>query len=163
MINFEEIRDIMETARKKHFTDKGLETKPGIFYLNGNDGTDFDYKVNGRVCEFYIVKNNKDEDGLIKLLVEAKGTYTMYVYDFDDPYGMTKEDYYQEFRGNVNIDVYDLACHLQANYDDKGIYDAEVKTWVLEDSTDIDSYEEDDDDEDDYWDYDDDDWDDDED
>ena len=30
MINFEEIRDIMEAAREEHFTSKGIETCEGI-------------------------------------------------------------------------------------------------------------------------------------
>lgn len=43
MINFEEIRDIMEAAREEHFTSKGIETCEGIYYMNGLNGTDYDY------------------------------------------------------------------------------------------------------------------------
>lgn len=135
MINFEEIKNIMEAARKKHFTDKGLVTSDGIYYCNGwSDGTNFDFAFNHRVCAFYIFKpddKGNADVGLIKFLAEKGNTYTMYVYDYDDLYG----DNIKTFTGNLELDVYSLACHLQAEKDDKGIWDQLVESWELEDST----------------------------
>ena len=34
--------------------DSDLEKDGAIFYMNGNDGTDFDWEVNNRLCEFGI-------------------------------------------------------------------------------------------------------------
>lgn len=129
MINFEQIRDIIEKARKEHFTDKGLATMEGIYYMNGNDGTDFDWGVNNRVCEFYIWK--PDESGLIKFLAERGNTFTMYVYDYESPYSGK----YKKYEGTLDIDMYDLACHLQASFDDKGIWNAPVDSWTLDKKT----------------------------
>lgn len=134
MINFEEIKNIMEAARKEHFTDKGLVTSDGIYYCNGNDGTDFDFACNNRVCEFYIFKpddKGNADAGLIKFLAEKGNTYTMYVYDYDEPYSGK----YEKFHGDLTLDVYELACHLQAEKDNKGIWDQLVESWELEDST----------------------------
>lgn len=148
MMNFEEIKNIMEAARKTHFTDKGLSTSDGIYYMNGNDGTEFDYGCNNRVCEFYIFKPNEKGEagaGLIKFLAEKGGTYTMYVYDYSEPYGGK----FEEFHGDLTLDVYELACYLQAEKDDKGIWDSLVQSWVLEDSIYIGGLDEED--EDDYY------------
>ena len=43
----------------------GNELDGKIYYMNGNDGTDFDWKCNGRTCEFMVFNDN--EMGYIKL------------------------------------------------------------------------------------------------
>lgn len=152
MIDFSEIRDIMEEARQKHFESKGLKTSPNIYYMNGNDGTRFDYSVNDRVCEFYIFKPNERGEadaGLIKLLAEAGDSYVLYIYDYDRPFS---GENVQEFSGNLRLSVYDLACHLQAEKDDKDIWDSPIESWTLKNSTYIatadwvDAYDDDDED-----------------
>ena len=43
----------------------GNELDGKIYYMNGNDGTDFDWNCNGRTCEFMVFHEN--EMGYIKL------------------------------------------------------------------------------------------------
>lgn len=147
MINFSEIRDIMEDIRKKYFGDK--ETDPNIYYMNGNDGTEFDFSVNNRLCEFYIF--NKVGDGLIKLFANSDDTYKVYIYDYDDPYNGK----YEEKSGNLSLNVRELATYLYAEKDMEGIYDSPITKWTLNKFVDFtydegDEWEEDED----YWDED---------
>ena len=50
----------------------GNELDGKIYYMNGNDGTDFDWKCNERICEFMVFHEN--EMGYIKLCRETSFT-----------------------------------------------------------------------------------------
>lgn len=73
---YEILADYMRRMKKEYapdITDDKLSDGAAVFYMNGNDGTDFDYDVNERTCEFMqFYKSN--ELGLIKVYVTAKGT-----------------------------------------------------------------------------------------
>lgn len=73
---FEKVRN-----ENSNITDEMLYDNGKIFYMNGNDGTDFDYHMNGRLCEFFIFYKN--EMGFIKVFVEADGEINGYIY-FDE-------------------------------------------------------------------------------
>lgn len=74
------IEQMFNETREKypHITDDMLDSQGAIYYMNGNDGTDFDWNANQRCCEFYIY--HKNEIGFIKLYVEVGDTVTIYVY-----------------------------------------------------------------------------------
>lgn len=76
----EEIKNVFADIRQRypHITDKDLDKNGAIYYMNGNDGTDFDWNVNDRCCEFYMYHEN--EIGFIKLYINVGDTYTAYVY-----------------------------------------------------------------------------------
>ena len=76
----EEIKNIFADIRQRYpqIKDKDLDKNGAIYYMNGNDGTDFDWNVNERCCEFYMYHEN--EIGFIKLCVNVGDTYTAYVY-----------------------------------------------------------------------------------
>lgn len=143
MFNASEIRDILENVRKEYFTDKGLETMEGIYYMNGNDGTDFDWACNRRVCEFYILKPNGD--GLAKLLAHDDDSYTVYVYDYAEPYsgkGTVK------LSGELSMCVADLARYLMGEFDNHDIYDSVVGSWEFHDEVPVINFAHDEDDDD---------------
>lgn len=52
----EKVIDFINKCRKEFpdVKDSDLEKDGAIFYMNGNDGTDFDWEVNNRLCEFGI-------------------------------------------------------------------------------------------------------------
>lgn len=56
----------------------GNELDGKIYYMNGNDGTAFDWNCNERVCEFMVFHEN--EMGYIKLMVYNDNLITIYVY-----------------------------------------------------------------------------------
>ena len=44
-----------------------------VIYANGNDGTDFDWMANNRLCEFETYYNDEDQYGACKILVQKDG------------------------------------------------------------------------------------------
>ncbi len=76
----EKIKGVFAEIREKYplITDEDLHNGGAIFYMNGNDGTDFDWNANEHTSEFYMFHEN--EIGFIKLYVNKGDTYTAYVY-----------------------------------------------------------------------------------
>ena len=61
-----------------------------IFYANGNDGTDFDWRCNSCLPEFYVYHGDElGQMGYIKVRVFKNGKMTIYVY----PCGEMKPTY----------------------------------------------------------------------
>ena len=54
---------------------------PNIYYQNGNDGTDFDWRCNGRTCEFFIFYNSERQLGYMKVYATKDGNLEGYVWD----------------------------------------------------------------------------------
>ena len=76
-----EIERIFKVAREMcpNITDNMLDTNGAIHYMNGNDGTSFDWNCNNRLCEFYVF--HKNEIGFIKAFVNRDNTIDMYIYE----------------------------------------------------------------------------------
>lgn len=76
-----EIERIFKVAREMcpNITDDMLDTNGAIHYMNGNDGTSFDWNANDRLCEFYVY--HKNEMGFIKAFVNRDNTIDMYIYE----------------------------------------------------------------------------------
>lgn len=76
---FKEIKSIMQEKIQKFNLDKDI-ILDGMYYLNGNDSTEFDILVNGNLCELaYLYKNDYI---VIKSYVCTDGT--LWVYTFND-------------------------------------------------------------------------------
>ena len=61
----EKVNNIFEELiRKFKFTN--LDENGKVYYMNGNDGTEFDYYVNDRLCEFMCFYD-KNKMGAIKI------------------------------------------------------------------------------------------------
>ena len=54
-------------------TDDMLCGNGAIYYMNGNDGTEFDWEMNGRCCEFYLFYK-ETEMGFLKVFVNDDDT-----------------------------------------------------------------------------------------
>lgn len=67
---WKEIEKIIEEETKKNNINE-KELLPGIYYLNGNDGTTFDIVENGRLSE--IGKLYKNEYYAVKLFLQKNG------------------------------------------------------------------------------------------
>lgn len=75
-----EIIKFLEEAREKYGVSKDkLDCDGNVTYANGNDGTDFDWAFNDRLCEFgYGIK-----DGSVwafKLFIDSSGEARIYCY-----------------------------------------------------------------------------------
>ena len=115
----EKIKSVFVDIREKCplIKDEDLRSNGAIYYMNGNDGTDFDWDANDHTSEFYIYHSN--EIGFIKLYVNKDDTYTAYVY----PNGEMKA--VATVRGNLDEgDGLYLATILYRKADRLYIYDA---------------------------------------
>lgn len=82
---FKKIFDYILLIRRSHpeIKDEELEENGKIIYANGNDGTDFDWNCNDRMCEFMIYFREdgpKKGMGFIKAFVQKNGVIKVYVY-----------------------------------------------------------------------------------
>lgn len=115
----EKIKEVFTEIREQYpfITDEDLDNNGAIYYMNGNDGTDFDWNANDRCCEFYMFHSN--EVGFVKLLVNKYDTYTAYVY----PNGEMRAT--ETIRGDLDEgDSLYLAALLYRKADKEYIYDA---------------------------------------
>lgn len=72
---------IQENIRERfpEVTDNMLIDNGAIYYMNGNDGTDFDFGMNDRTCEFMSFYKSTDY-GFFKVFVTRDGKITGYAY-----------------------------------------------------------------------------------
>ena len=132
----EKIKNVFAEIRNEYpfITDEDLDENGAIYYMNGNDGTDFDWNANDHTSEFYMYHEN--EIGFIKLYVNNDDTYTAYVY----PNGEMRA--VKTIKGDLEEgDSLYLAALLYRKADREYIYDAiieeidftyEPKEWELQ-------------------------------
>lgn len=100
----------------------GNELDGKIYYMNGNDGTDFDWKCNERVCEFMVFHEN--EMGYIKLMVYNDNLITIYVYA-DGGMHPTKELERHYYKNPL-----ELANFLYRTFDMNDLYDEPIEDYM---------------------------------
>ena len=105
----------------KDITNDMLLNDGDIFYMNGDDGTDFDWEMNGRCCEFFMFYKDT-ENGFIKVIVTSEDVVYGYHYDNNGKaHGERFEEYSLE-HGDAEY-LYHL---LLQEADDKNIYDEPI-------------------------------------
>ena len=100
----------------------GNELDGKIYYMNGNDGTDFDWNCNERVCEFMVFHEN--EMGYIKLMVYNDNLITIYVYA-DGGMHPTKE-----LERHYDKNPLELANFLYRTFDMNGLWDESIEEHI---------------------------------
>ena len=66
----------MKECLEKYVSDilpDDLEDRGAIFYMNGKNGTEFDWYVNDKVSDFMIFYNDKDNLGAVKATIYNNG------------------------------------------------------------------------------------------
>ncbi len=124
-LEYKEVLDLIrETVNevKQEFgvTDKDLYENGAIFYMNANDGTEFDWKANYNTCEFQCYYK-EDEMGMCKLYVTKDNQLTGYKW--------SREDINKGIKippKNLDIDGADFALLCKEAADDKGMYDQNI-------------------------------------
>ena len=117
----EKIKGVFADIREKCplIKDEDLRDNGAIFYMNGNDGTDYDWNVNDCTSEFYVFHDNKA--GFIKLYVNKGDTYTAYVYPNGEMSAIAT------FSGDLDEgDSLYLAALLYRKADEEYFYDANI-------------------------------------
>lgn len=141
-------RIIGEVREKFPVPDEQLLDNGTVYYMNGNDGTDFDFSVNNRLCEFMVFYSNS-EMGFIKILVNSDNSIDVYIYD--DGATSPKEHYTDELEcveakefALVMYNIADLNRLWDMNIDNlKWLDTADGLLWGNELDYDEDDYDED--------------------
>lgn len=125
MLDITKIKEVIdEIILKEKIDRKDLLDDGAVFYYNGNDLTDFDYKENGRTCEFYVF-NKKTGYGKIKLVQKGK-FFEVMVYSEDDSSADPKE-----YKIESPFNLYELCNYLYGTFDSNDIYNQKIENWLL--------------------------------
>ena len=100
----------------------GNELDGKIYYMNGNDGTDFDWLANNRVCEFMVFHEN--EMGYIKVMVFDDNE--VYVYVYADG-GMHPS---AEIKTWYDKNPLELANFLYRTFDKNDLWDVPIEDYM---------------------------------
>lgn len=80
---FEQLSAYMQDSIKKALPDvkfSDLEKDGAVFYMNGKNGTEFDWYVNDHFPNFFIFYNDKENLGAVKAILYTDGALELYVY-----------------------------------------------------------------------------------
>ncbi len=113
-----QIVDVVNEIREE-YPIIGNELDGKIYYMNGNDGTDFDWNYNERTCEFVVFHEN--EMGYIKLDVNTNNDINAYVYA--DGGMLPSAEIKTKFVGDAKV----LAMMLHETFDKHGLWDETIE------------------------------------
>lgn len=116
-----QIVDVVNEIREE-YPIIGNELDGKIYYMNGNDGTDFDWNCNERVCEFMVFHEN--EMGYIRLMVHKDNTITAYIYADGGMFPTGEKEL--TYKG----DTKEFAIHLYEVFDDNDLYDEAIEDYM---------------------------------
>lgn len=101
-----------------------LEYNGAIFYMNGKNGTEFDWYVNDKISDFMMFYNDKNNMGAVKTTLYNNGALLIYVY------GERGKTVIQEIKSYIDVtedEVLSLAIALRNEADDKRIWDEDIE------------------------------------
>lgn len=107
-----------------HVKSGDLENDGAIFYMNAQNGTEFDWFVNDRFPFFMVFYNDKDNLGAVKLALDNTGEVQLYLYDEK---GKKLAKIEKEHLDIDKTDMLKLAAVLTREADDKKIWDGNIK------------------------------------
>jgi len=123
----QEIKQLMEENRKQYLPEvkeSELEENGTIYYMNGKNGTEFDWYVNDKISDFMMFYNDEKNLGAMKCTLYKDGQVYIYVY------GENGNKLIQEVRTcckALEKEILDLAVILKKEADDKRIFDASIE------------------------------------
>ena len=123
---WEKIEELITEKIEEHNIDE-KKLKNGIFYLNGNDGTEFDFFANDRLCE--IVKEYDDDYFAVKLFLGKKGDLSIYTFPDLEDRNKVFED---KIRSFISEEEFEEFCANIYEYTDaKDIYDDKINPNIF--------------------------------
>lgn len=138
MKNYEVIKKEFDELKAKYgLKNENLVADGAVHYMNGNDGTDFDWVMNDHVCEF-MVFYKASEQGALKVCYNKDGTEKIYFYK-DLEWEPTAEE-----EKTCPFDVAELAGYLYGTFDQHNIWDQPITDWDFPECNLLEDEEEDD-------------------
>lgn len=122
-----EIKSIIYENLEKYLPEikmEQLEENGAIYYMNGKNGTEFDWYVNEKLSDFMIFYNDEDNMGAVKFTLYTDGSIYIYFY------GEQGKKLVKEIGIESDFEEYEilkLAVVLRNQADDKLIWDANIE------------------------------------
>lgn len=107
-----------------HVKAGDLENDGAIYYMNGKDGTEFDWYVNDKLPPFMVFYNDEANLGAIKLLLYHDGGAVIYIYDEKG------QKLIKEVTARLDVkeaELLELAVLLRNEADDNNIWGADIE------------------------------------
>lgn len=133
-----EIQNIITENINKYLPgiQEQLEENGTIYYMNGKNGTEWDWYVNEHLSNFMVFYNDKDNLGAAKLSLYQNGYIDLYIYDEKGKHLLKQIETNLE---ENEEEILKLAIILKKQSDDKRIWDTNIEKI----NTDIEISEED--------------------
>lgn len=106
-----------------HVKSEALEENGAVYYMNGKNGTEFDWYVNGKISDFFVFYNDEDNLGAVKLTLYCNGGVLIYIYD-ESGRSLIKE--IKTYVDASEDDIFTFAVLLRNMLDDNKIWDANI-------------------------------------
>lgn len=122
----EQIKKVINNSIKEYMPEvkpENLEENGAIYYMNGQNGTEWDYYVNEHLSYFMVFYNDKENLGAAKLNLYPDGYYTLYLYNKKGKNLLKTIDSKIDA---VENDVLKFATLLKVQMDDKDNWDANI-------------------------------------
>lgn len=121
-----EIKEIIKKNINEYLPEvkpSDLEENGTVYYMNGKNGTEFDWYVNEHLPSFMVFYNDEQNIGAAKLLIYANGKVVLYLYE-DKGNKLIKE-----IETSIEIiedELFKLAVILKNETEDKDIWDESI-------------------------------------
>lgn len=124
------IKELIFDNRKlylPHVRDEDLEENGAVYYMNGKNGTEFDWYVNEKISDFFVFYDDENCMGAVKLTLYSDGGILIYLYD---EHGSKLIKEVKTFIDVPEEEILKLAVFLRYGMDDKKIWDAKIDDIV---------------------------------
>ncbi|MCM1044668.1 MAG: DUF2185 domain-containing protein [Candidatus Gastranaerophilales bacterium] len=124
-----EVKEIIDNNLKAYLPNvkkSDLENNGAIYYMNGKDGTEFDWYVNDKLPPFMTFYNDEENLGAAKLLLYKSGEIAVYLY------GENGKQLVKEVSASLDVtetELFELAVILKNEADDHKLWDADIEKF----------------------------------
>ena len=102
-----------------------LEDNGTVYYMNGKNGTEFDWHVNDRLSDFMVFYDDEDKLGAVKASLYRDGGLLIYVYG--DQGRSIRQEIKDLYFDVTEEEMLKLAVQLRNAADDKRVWDAAIR------------------------------------
>ncbi len=121
-----EIKSIIKKNLNEYLPDVkngDLEEDGMVYYMNGKNGTEFEWYVNEQLPSFMVFYNDKQNLGAVKLSIHTNGEVALYIYGDRGKKIVKEVNTFIEIEEN---ELFSLAVILKNEADDNKIWDASI-------------------------------------
>lgn len=121
-----EIKEIIKQNINEYLPEvkpSDLEENGTVYYMNGKNGTQFDWYVNAHLPNFMVFYNDEQNLGAVKLSIYTDGQVILYIY------GDKGNKVIKEVKTSIEVaenELFNLAVILKSEADDKSIWEASI-------------------------------------